>query len=152
MVLFTKQEQRVCVCVCVCVETNLESLVNAEFCDINTIDPDHLVACVCIQAQYRELVNRVRHLGPPCSNMSLCSCYSSQAQLFRPVTQYSSLQFHFLHPHLTPGHQDEPALRYFTCGYMYSCIAVIRRSCSRVYVMRWSYPLGEFERRFSGLK
>ena len=34
----------------VCVETNLESTVNAEFCDVNTIDPDHLVACVCSSA------------------------------------------------------------------------------------------------------
>ena len=75
---------------------------------------------VCVQAQYRGLVNRIRHLCPSCSNMSLCSCSSSQAQLFHPVTQYWSLQFHFLHPHLTPGHQDEPALRYFTCGYMFS--------------------------------
>ena len=96
MVFFTQQEQRF-----LCVETNLESTVNAEFCYVNTIDPDHLVAC----AQYRGLVNRIRHLGPSCSNMSLCSCSSFQAQLFRPVTQCLSLQFHFLHPHLTPGHQ-----------------------------------------------
>ena len=45
MVFFTQQEQRF-----LCVETNLESTVNAEFCDVNTIDPDHLVACVCSSA------------------------------------------------------------------------------------------------------